>query len=221
MLDVGGQLLAAVQPLAQAVFAVAHGRFQLGDGALGDFRGGDQLGNGGAQRLLVGLEQTKLVVEPYAIQDRQQKQDRDQALDQEPVMVAHCASMRFVGSSAFSNMANVVRGLRKALATRTATRSPTLPMRPSVSVMSAQRTVTIASGLSSSISVSPTFRFIICRNGSRASYSTASTPICAWPISVARWPSQIGSRPNFSPTNISSSVARGWWRVVGWVTRDM
>jgi hypothetical protein len=105
-------------------------------------------------------------------------------------------------------MANVVRGLRKALATRTATRSPTLPMRPSVSAISPQRTVTSASGLISRGSVSPTLRLIILRSGSRASYSTASTAICAWPISVARWSSQIGSRPNFSPMNICNKVAR-------------
>ena len=41
-----------------------------------------------------------------------------------------------------------------------------------------------------------------------ASYSTASTAISACPISVARWPSQIGSRPNFSPMNICSSTSR-------------
>ncbi len=41
--------------------------------------------------------------------------------------------------------------------TRTATRSPTRPMRPSLSMTSPQRTETIASGLMSSISVSPTF----------------------------------------------------------------
>ena len=39
-------------------------------------------------------------------------------------------------------MAKVVFGLRKGLATRTATRSPTRPMRPSVKVTSPQRTMT-------------------------------------------------------------------------------
>jgi hypothetical protein len=66
-------------------------------------------------------------------------------------------------------MANVVRGLRKGLAIRTETRSPTRPMRPSVNATWPQRTVTRASGLSSSASVSPTSRLINCFNGSFAS----------------------------------------------------
>ena len=78
--------LRPLQPLAQALLALAHGRFQAGDGALGDFGRGDQLGDGGAQRLLVGLEQPKLLVEPHAIQNREQQQDRHQALDQKSVM---------------------------------------------------------------------------------------------------------------------------------------
>ena len=35
-----------------------------------------------------------------------------------------------------------------------------------------------------------------------------ATEIVAWAISVARWPSQIGSRPNFSPMNICISTPR-------------
>ena len=107
--------LRPLQPLAQALLAFAHRRLQAGDGALGDFGGGDQFGNGRAQRLLVGLEQAKLLVEPHAIQDREQQQDRDHGLDQISIMIAHGASIRLVGSSAFSNMAKVVRGLRKRL----------------------------------------------------------------------------------------------------------
>src|SRR5690606_29288567 len=105
-----------------------------------------------------------------AVQDGEQQQDRHHALDQESVVEHHGASLGFlVGSSAFSNMANVVFGLRSGLPTRTATRSPTRPMRPSVSRTSPQRTVTIASGFFSSISVSPTLSAIIRRSGSRSS----------------------------------------------------
>ena len=35
-----------------------------------------------------------------------------------------------------------------------------------------------------------------------------ATEICACATSVAKWPSQIGSRPNFSPMNICSSTLR-------------
>ena len=50
-----------------------------------------------------------------------------------------------------------------------ATDEPTRPIRPSVSVTLPQRTITGASVLSSSISVSPTSSFIIWRNGNCAS----------------------------------------------------
>src|SRR6185312_6103433 len=205
-----GEHFTAPQPLAQGVLAFLHRRLQATNGAIGNFSSCYKFRNGCAQRLLVRLKKTELLVEPNAIQNREQQKDRDHGLDQETVMVAHGTSngVVVVVSSAFSNMANVVRGFRSDFPTRTATRSPTRPMRPSVIVMSPQRTVTIASGLISSISVSPTLSSIMRRNGSRASYSTASTPICACPISVARWPSQIGSRPNFSPMNICSNTAR-------------
>src|SRR4029077_16833068 len=108
-------------------------------------------------------------VEPDAIENREQQEDRNQALDRQREDVDHCVSILVLVSSAFSNIAKVVWGLRKGLATRTATRSPTLPMRPSLSVTSPQRTRTRASGLSSSISVSPTSRFITRLSGSLAS----------------------------------------------------
>ena len=70
-------------------------------------------------------------------------------------------------------------GLRNGFATRTATRSPTRPMRPSVNVISPQRTVTIASGLKFEHQRIADIQADHPGEGSRASYSTASTPICA------------------------------------------
>src|SRR5581483_5966866 len=156
------------QPLAQRLVAFAHRLLEPADGALGDFRRGDELGDGGAQRLLVGLEHLQLLIEAHTIKDREQQQNRDHAFDGK-AEIHHCVSSRLVVSSAFSNIAKVVFGFRNGLATRTATRSPTRPMRPSVSVTSPQRTLTIASGFISSVSVSPALRFIILRNGSCAS----------------------------------------------------
>src|SRR6185369_14802637 len=129
----------------------AHRRLESANGALGDFGRGDELANGGAQRLLVSAQQAQLLAQPHAIEDREQQQNCHHALDHEAELVAHCASSRLLVPSAFSNMANVVFGGRKVLSTRTATRSPTLPMRPWVKVTSPQRTFTSASGLSSSI----------------------------------------------------------------------
>ena len=72
-LDIGGHLFAAIEPIVQSLLALAHGRLKPSNGALGDFGGGDQFGNGGAQRLLVGLEQAQLLIEPHAIKDREQQ----------------------------------------------------------------------------------------------------------------------------------------------------
>src|SRR4029077_20287629 len=186
----------------EVLVAVAHRELEAGDRPLGDLGRGDQLGDGRLERLLVGLEAREPLVEQDAIPDRQREQDRDEDFDDQCERVAHVASRRFELSPAFSNIAKVVRGRRNGCDTRTATRSPTRPMRPSVRVTSPQRTVTLASGVISSGRTSPTSSSISRRSGSLASYSTASTAISAWPISVARWPSQIESRPNFSPTNI-------------------
>src|SRR6266404_4758829 len=120
--------------------------------------------------------------------------------------MTHGASINLVCSSAFSNIAKVVFGLRSCLVTRMATRSPTRPMRPSVRTTLPPRTETSASARISSGRVSPTFSFISCFSGISASYSTASTAISACATSVAKWPSQIGSRPNFSPMNICNST---------------
>ncbi len=65
--------------------------------------------------VLVGLEPLELLVEPDAIEDREQQQDRDQALDRQRKDVDHCASILVLVSSAFSNIAKVVCGLRKRL----------------------------------------------------------------------------------------------------------
>ena len=65
--------------------------------------------------LLVGLEPLELLVEPDAIEDREQQQDRDQALDRQRKDVDHGASIRLVVSSAFSNMAKVVLRLAQRL----------------------------------------------------------------------------------------------------------
>ena len=56
-LDVGAERLRPLQPSGQTLLAFAHRRLQAGDCPLGDFSGGNELGNGRAQGLLVGLEQ--------------------------------------------------------------------------------------------------------------------------------------------------------------------
>src|ERR1700688_1301988 len=146
-----------------------RGRLKTGDGPLGDLGGGDQLRDRGLQRLLVRLEPLQSVVEDDAIGDREQEQDRNQTLDHESEAVGHWASIRVVVPSAFSNIASVILGRRKGLATRTAMRSPTRPMRPSVRVTSPHRTLILASALMPKSRVSPSLRLINCFNGSFAS----------------------------------------------------
>src|SRR6476646_10875638 len=102
---------ATIQSLAQGLLDLLHRRLQAADGAVSDLGSRHELRNGRTQRLLIGLQQAKLLVEPNAIQDREQKKDRDHGLDQETVMIAHGTSNGVVVSSAFSNMAKVVRGL--------------------------------------------------------------------------------------------------------------
>src|SRR5206468_3222653 len=126
----------------------------------------DEFGDGRGHRRLARFEPLELAVQPHAIENGQQQQQRDQAFDRQGKDVAHGASMRLLDPSAFSNMAKVVCGLRKGLATRTATRSPIRPMRPSLSVTWPQRTLTSASDLTSSISVSPTLSPITRLSGS-------------------------------------------------------
>src|SRR6478735_8036712 len=175
---------------------------------LGHFGRGDQLPDRGLERMLVRLQPLQAFVEQDAIADREHQQHRHQTLDYNSEGMTHCASINLVCSSAFSNIAKVVLGLRSCLVTRMATRSPTRPMRPSVKRTLPQRTCTSASGRISSGRVSPTFSFISCFNGMSASYSTASTDISACATSVAKCPSEIGSRPNFSPMNIWSRTGR-------------
>src|SRR5207247_7120550 len=195
--------------LAAEIFVdVAHGVLETADRPLGDFGRGDQFGDRGFQRMLVRLQPLQPLVEQHAVADREHQQHRHQTLDYNSEGMTHCASINLVCSSAFSNIAKVVCGLRNCLVTRIATRSPTRPMRPSVRTTLPQRTDTSASFFISSGSVSPTFSFINCLSGTLASYSTASTAISACATSVAKWPSQIGSRPNFSPMNICNSTGR-------------
>lgn len=81
-------------------------------------------------------------------------------------------------------------------------------MRPRVSGTAPARSSTRLSGVALSIRVSPTFssstrcRLICC------SSSTARTSVWAPHSSVARWLSQMLSRPNFSPMNCCSSILR-------------
>src|SRR6188472_1513819 len=125
--------------------------------------------------MLVRLQPLQALVEQDAVTDCQHEQYRHQTLDYNAKGMTHCASINLVCSSAFSNIAKVVLGLRNCLVMRIATRSPTRPMRPSVSTTLPQRTDTSASFFISSGSVSPTFSFISCFSGTLASYSTAST----------------------------------------------
>src|SRR5262249_11347881 len=155
---------------AEVLVAVAHRELEAGDRALGDLGRRDQLRDRRLERMLVGLQAGEALVEGNAVTDRDHEQKRDQALDDQGEGVGHDdACRRFEVSPAVSNMAKVVRGLRNGFDTRTATRSPTRPMRPSVSVTSPQRTVTTASGLISSVSVSPTSSSMSCFKGSFAS----------------------------------------------------
>src|SRR4051812_33288379 len=136
-------MLGGLEAFAQRLVGLAHRVLEARDGALGGFGCRDQLGDGLLHRRPVGLEPLELLVETDAIEDREQQQDCDQALDRERQDVDHCVSILLLDSSAFSNIAKVVWGLRRGLATRTATRSPTLPMRPSLNVTSPQRTRTM------------------------------------------------------------------------------
>src|SRR5579863_8677547 len=142
---------------------------EAADRALGDFGRGDELTDGGLERLLVRLQPLQALVQQHAVADREHEQNRDKALDCYSQRVTHGASIILVCSSAFSNMAKVVFGLRSCLVTRMATRSPTLPILPSVKVTLPQRTATSASGRISSGRVSPTFSFINCLSGISAS----------------------------------------------------
>src|SRR5690242_7277930 len=121
------------QPFAQSLVAFEHGDLEAGDGALGKPGGLHQFRDGGLERGFVGLQPLDLPVQQRAVNDSEREQKRDHALDDNAEWVAHVASMRLVDSSAFSNIAKVVFGLRSCFVTRTATRSPTRPMRPSVS----------------------------------------------------------------------------------------
>src|SRR3569832_2110093 len=188
--------------VAEVLVDVAHRELEAADRALGDLGRGDQLRDHGLQRMLVRLQPLQPRIEQHAVADGQHQQDRHKAFDDQPEGVVHCASINLFWPSAPSNIASVVCGLRNCLVTRIATRSPTRPIRPSVSVVAPQRTATSASGRMSSGSVSPTLSCISCLSGTSASYSPASTEISACEISVAKWPSNTGSRPNFSPMNI-------------------
>src|SRR5947208_1512680 len=195
--------------LAAEIFVdVPHGVLEAADRPLGDFGRRDQFRDRGFQLMLVRLQPLQPLVEQHAVADREHQQHRHQTLDRNAKGMTHCASINLVCSSAFSNIAKVVLGLRNCLVTRMATRSPTRPMRPSVKTTLPQRTATRASDRISSGRVSTTFSFISCLSGISASYNTASTEICAWETSVAKWPSQIGSRPNFSPMNICNNTGR-------------
>ena len=75
------------EALARGAVSVLGGRLQPGDGAAGDLGGGDQLGDGRLEHLLVRLEALEAAVEDHAIADREQEQDRHQALDHQPETV--------------------------------------------------------------------------------------------------------------------------------------
>src|SRR5882757_9403876 len=115
--------------------------------------------------MFVRLQPLQAGVEHHAVTDREHQQHRYQTLDHDSEGMIHCASINLVCSSAFSNIAKVVLGLRSGLVTRMATRSPTRPIRPSVKVTLPQRTDTSASARMSSGRVSPTFRLINCLSG--------------------------------------------------------
>src|SRR5262249_39159207 len=199
MLEMRRHLRRRRELAAEILVDVAHRVLEAADRALGDFGRGDQFADRGLQRVLVGFQPLQPLVEHDAIGDREQQQDRHQALDRYSHDMAHCASNILVCSSAFSNMASVVFGLRNCLVTRIATRSPTRPILPSVSVTLPQRTVTSASAFISSGSVSPTFSCISCFSGMAASYSKPSTEISACASSVAEWASARAPVPDYTP----------------------
>src|SRR5262249_47424427 len=126
-------MLGLPQPFAKCGVALLRRGFKAGDGALRDLGGSEQLRDCRLERVLVSLEALEPTIEHHAVANGDQQQKGDQAFDHESNAVVHDASIRLVDPSAPSNMASVVRGLRRGLATRTAMRSPTRPMRPSVS----------------------------------------------------------------------------------------
>src|SRR5262249_61950846 len=80
-LHVGREALGGAQALAEVLVALAYRELEAGDRPLGDLGGGDQLGDGRLERLLVGLEQLEALVEQDAVADGEREQDRDQAFD--------------------------------------------------------------------------------------------------------------------------------------------
>ena len=86
--------------------------------------------------------------------------------------------------------------------------NPRWPMRPVVIGTPPERSCTVLLPVQLSISVWPTSNFITSRSDITCSSSSASSSTSVDHNSVARWPSQIESRPNFSPMNICSSSSR-------------
>ena len=95
-----------------------------------------------------------------------------------------------------------------ASSTRTATDEPTRPMRPFKSGTPPQRSSMVESGPELSITVWPTYRFMIVLSDMICSSRIASISTRVDHNSVARWLSQIESRPNFSPMNCCRSNLR-------------
>src|SRR5579872_15976 len=169
LLQLLGHLGGRHQLTAEILIDIPHRMFEAADRALGDFGRGDQFGDRRFERMLVGLQALQAAIQQYAVNYREHEQNRYETLDRNSEHVTHWASIILVCSSAFSNIAKVVFGLRNCLATRMATRSPTRPIRPSVSVTLPQRTATSASARISRGKVSPTFSFISSLRGMSAS----------------------------------------------------
>ena len=91
---------------------------------------------------------------------------------------------------------------------KTALEAPTRPMRPVSSGTPRQRSWILESGLAPSIRVWPTSRFITWFSGMVCSSRMASMSTLVDHNSVARWLSQMESRPNFSPMNCCNSSLR-------------
>src|SRR5262245_42761701 len=168
--DINRKPFGSAQPLPEILVAVAHCELEPRDRALCDFGRGDQFPNGLLELYFVGAKPFEPPIEDVAISDRDHEEDRDSRFDEQAELVVHVGSVILPERSpAVSNIAKVVLGLRSGLTTRTATRSPTRPMRPSVSATSPHRTVTNASESRSSASVSPTSSAIMRLSGNLAS----------------------------------------------------
>src|SRR5690606_19281539 len=204
-LDEGGQFGFQGPRLDDAVVqqvGFLAGVAQGGDGRLGPGGGAVQLADRLGEADLALAQGPQLGLQPHAVAERRQQQ-RDQQHVEDHSRLAHFRLLVRLST------ASAVIGW----STRTAMCWPRRPMRPVVSGAAPQRMPTSLSAVAFIIRVSPTLRFSTSDRGAWRSSSTARTSSWVVQSSVARWLSQMLSRPNFSPKNCCSSIFRMGSRV--------